>query len=243
MRFSKIKLLTLFFAVLIAIFWLVTPVAAEAPVEHPKSFSEWMRLLPNEKRIQVETVFMNNLDCMGNMDEASRPDINSWRESVYRDLEPILTPEELKGFKRIMNGNTGEKLSATSVVKCTDCQTPAANLYIAYGFLEAAEDDYNSSYCEYGFYPDQVLPLIIAAISRTGLAKTAADDAYNNCNCTSAQNALYQAQQARWKVGYAIDNTKRYCDPTPWKFWLVMARDSLDDAISGLSACIDEACN
>lgn len=243
MRFSKIKLLTVFFGILIAIFWLVTPMAAEAPEEHPKSFSEWMRLLPKEKRIQVERVFENSLDCMGNMDEAARPDINRWRASVYKDLEPILTPEELNGFIGIMNGNTGEKLSATTVVQCTDCRAPKINLKYAHDFLMAAEDDYHPSYCEYGFYPDQVLPLIISARARTGLAKAAAEDAYNNCDCTSAQDALYQAQQARWKLGYAIDNTKRYCDPTPWKFWLVMARDHIDDAISGLNACINEACN
>jgi hypothetical protein len=226
-----------------AIMLSASPMIVEEPGAQKKSFTEWMRSLPDETRVQVEKVFESNLDCMGNMDEASRPDINSWRESVYRGLEPILTPEELKGFIGIMNGNTGEKLSATTVVKCTNCQAPSSNLNIAYDFLVAAQSDYNSSYCEYGFYPDQVLPLIIAAKTRTGLAKAAAEDAYNNCNCTSAQNALYQAQQARWKVGYAIDNTKRYCDPTPWKFWLVMARDHLDYAISGLNACINEACN
>lgn len=250
MKVTRFKLLTLFVSVLVLGFGIVSLIGADAPVEKnapsekPGTLSEWMRLLPKEKWIQVEKVFESNLESLGHSDENAQPDIKVWIDCVYRDMQSILTPGELEGLIGIMNGDTGKRLSAATATVCTNCLAPSLRLGEAYGYLEAAEDDYNSSYCEFGFYPDQVLPLMIAAKIRTGLASAYAEDAYNNCNCTSAQNALYQAREAMWKLGYAITNTTRYkCNPAPWKFWLLMAQSDLDDAISGLSACISETCN
>jgi hypothetical protein len=244
-RVSRVKLLSFLVGVMILSVGIVTLLGEDVPTKQPKSFSEWKSLLSKEKLSQVEMVFKKNLDCMGHLDETSQPDIKNWRKSVYKDLETILTSEEFKGFKRIMEGNFGKKLSAATTVNCTDCQSPAMHLGDALDLIEVAEESYGdySDYCDYGLYPDQVLPLIINAESRAELAEDAAWDAYNNCDCTSAQNALYQAQQARWKVNAAIENSNTYCDPIPWKNFLLWARDSLDLAISLLSDCIDEACN
>ncbi|UCH96473.1 MAG: hypothetical protein JSV88_06395 [Candidatus Aminicenantes bacterium] len=242
MRRKKISFMIV--GVLILISCLVSPMVsmADTPREYQKSFSKWMRMLPKEKRIQVEKVFESNLDCLENGDETSQPDLDKWRENVFRDLQPILSPGQLKEFTEIMNGKAGEQLSTTAS-KCWDCYSPLQNLDDAWAHLNSAQSLYRKSYCEYGFYPDQVLPLIIAAKTRTDLASQEANEAFNYCDCDSAEDALYQAQQAKWKVGYAIDNTKRYCSPYPWLNHLLSADAYLDTAISELSACINEACN
>jgi hypothetical protein len=242
MRFSKIKLLTVFFGVLIAIFWLVTPMAADAPGKHLKSFSKWMRMLPKEKRIQVETVLESHMDCLENVGETSPPDLTKWREKVVNDLQSILSPGQLKEFNEIMNGKTGEQLSRTAS-QCWDCYSPLQALDDAWAHLLGAEARYNKSYCDYGFYPDQVLPFIIAARANADLASQKALDAFNNCDCDSAKAALSYARKALDKLEYAIDHTIMYCYSYPWLNRLFMARTYLNTAISELPTCIAETCN
>jgi hypothetical protein len=252
MRFSKIKWLTVFLGILITMSWIVTPtMAGDATEEHPKSLSEWMRLLPEETRAKVEIVFECNLDCMGNSSENAQPDVEGWKASIYKNLQQVLSPEELKGFIRIMNidtGDTGNIVEQLSTVKsgCDYCNYAYMSLGSAANQLESALNYNIPSYCDFGFYPDNITPLIIAALSRTNMAATKAYKAYLYCNCSYAQDALYQAQQAKWKLDAAISLSKdpRYnCSSNPWLFPLLMARDALDLAIPQLNVCVNQTCN
>jgi hypothetical protein len=240
---SRFKILFLFVGVLLTIFWLVSPVTAGEPVMQQKSFSKWIRMLPTEKRIQVETVLEQYLLCQDSNDKAGLHDPTAWTENVCRDLRSILLPEQFKEFYEIFYGNPGAQLSAPAST-CVDCYSPLQDLDDAYAHLLSAESLYEKSYCDYGFYPDRVLPFIMSARANADLASQEALEAFNYCHCPSANSAKSYALAAKAKLDLAIDNTDWYCDyPNPWLNRLYMARTSLDKALSDLDDCIDQACN
>lgn len=240
---SRCKILFLFTSMLLVVFWMTGPLAAGEPVMQQKSFSKWVRMLPTEKRIQVEMVLEQRLLCPDSPQKAGLNDPDEWAEYVFQDLHSILSPEQFEAFREIIYNTPREQLAAP-LSTCVDCYSPLQDLDDAYAHLLSSESLYNKSYCDYGFYPDRVLPFIMSARANADLASQKANYAFNYCHCQSAQDAKTYALVAEAKLDLAIDNTEWYCSyPNPWLNRLYMARNALDSALADIDDCIDQACN
>lgn len=250
MKLSRIKLLTLFVSVLFLGFGIVSLIGAEAPVkknvpgEIPGTFTELMRSLPGDTRVQVESVIEHHLECFENEADESTLDYEVWKKGFHHDLKLVLTPGQFEAFVKLWGSGSSDSRLSVTASGCTSCGQSIFKLNQAYGFLGSAESNYkrNKSYCDYGFYPDQVLPQIQKAKARVGLAADYATAASQSCDYWDALAAKNNAGTARIALDYAIYFSTRYCTQYPWMDNLDTASDWLNLAITKLNACVNE-CN
>lgn len=254
MKLSKIKLLALVVSVLLLGFGIVSSIGADAPGE--KEFpgeklrvftiADWLNALDRETQDQVVSIFEHNLECAENGDNESLPEGLSWKEAMYDALQDVVTPEQLKGFIYLMDGNyQGDRISFTTS-DCSDCDSPFNKLGSAQTSLSSALGIYavqRYNYCDFPF-TDKVYIYLGMASSNATNAWNAANTAKNSCDCTSAQQALSYANAALGHLNTAISNTATYCEPdSPWINHMYVARNWLTQAITALPACVSEACD
>lgn len=228
-----------------------TEIITGEPEFRVKRFPDWMRSLPEETRMQVKSVFKKNLDCLIKGDKESVPDEKQWFENFYREIMEVLTPEELMEFDKIFHVNKqGDHIFYRSTT-CGDCMSFMIVLPLAYAEdeLDDAIDDYNSSYCDFGFGPDSVYIYIGMARNYTVLAEQERYDAYQTCDCDSAEDAYDYAVLAATRCNTALANTIEDCSSSaPWKEHLEQAKVYLDYLSHSVNSpiktlCIAQACD
>jgi hypothetical protein len=256
MKVTKIKLLALLVSVLVLGFGIVSLIGAEAPVEKnvpgekAGTFTGFMRSLPGDTRVQVELVIEQNLECWENDVDESTLNFNVWKEELHRDLKLILTPAQFEAFVKLWGSGNPDKSPdsriSVSASDCTSCAQTLFKLNQAFGFLGSAESSYRHEYrdyCDYGFYPDAVLPDILKAKARVDLATQYAVAASQSCDYWHSVTARSHAKTARWALDLAISDSTRYCtQEPPWLGKLNIASVWLNLALTRLDACVNE-CN
>jgi hypothetical protein len=226
-----------------------SPIAVHASSEKPRTLSEWILSLPADMRSQVDGIFERSLTVKNN-ETGFAPGYNEWLDNIHRDLQPVLTPAQFEEFSKLWNrgkadGKSPEPFSGirTSCGRCCDAeyQLDWANNFVGLALLGYHPE----IYCDFGIYPDNIYSCMLAADYRVGQAYSKAGAACDNCGCSDASDALYQAQNAKRFVDCALENTERFCDynNAGWYTSLSYASSSLDAAINLLNQCIDQVCN
>ena len=119
----------------------VSPMIAGEPDPQKKSFTDWMHSLPEKTRIQVETIFEQNLECLRDAEERGTTDFSGCIEKIYCDLESVLTPGQYKAFTESHGSSSpGSQLSATFAT-CGSCYSAVTELNQAYGYIGTSLHD------------------------------------------------------------------------------------------------------
>lgn len=224
----------------------VSPMISGESAPQKKSFTDWMRSLPEKTRVQVETIFEQNLEFFGDAEERIIIDDNGWIAKIHRDIESVLTPGQYIEFiESHSSSSTGSQLSATFAT-CASCGSVIYELSMAYGYIIWAIEDYEPITYNCVWYYGEIPVSIYMNLAKyfIGLARENAQNAYNTCDCTTAQNAFNNADTAKGYLNSAISKTYSNCDSnSPWLVNLYEARNQLDFAIPILNNCTVLACN
>jgi hypothetical protein len=252
MKKSKLNSLVVYLCGVLICLWLITPMMAVTPEEGSGDIDQWMNSLPEKTRASVLEVFANVV-CVGNTGlkgEQSLSTADQIAERIYRDLQIILTEEQLDAFCRLTkrSDKAPEMDISVTLSTCSACSVVYTSLRDkVVPYLGTAISKYDfASYCEYPPWgmPDSIGLMMSLAKSAAQRARDKASAAYNSCDCTSAQGALTDAQQSLYYLNLAISGTKSRCEPdAPWLEWLEAAKDWLEYVISKLPACISQACS
>jgi hypothetical protein len=255
MKKSTINSLSVYLCGILVSLWLVTPMMAVTPGEEPGSIVQWMNSLPEKTQALVMEVLDKNIACVeitGVNGEQIVSPVAQMSERIYRDLQIVLTEEQLAGFYRLSKGSAKipgmDEISVTRST-CSDCyDIYNRSLKKVVDYLDEAEVRYDpvTYNCEqppWGM-PDPIATMINAAQIYAQNARSKTWTAYSSCSCTSAQGALSDAQKALGYLNSAISGTVADCDPdAPWLEWLEAAKDWLEYAIDNFPDCISQACS
>lgn len=250
MKKSPINCLSICLLGFIFSLWLVTPMLGTAPEGKSKRFTEWMMSLPEETRVQVEAVFINNLDCVENTPEKQAADKSLLIVSIYRDLRFILAADQLKEFFQLSKGNALTDQLSMPKATCGDCYwIHQLSLSNAANFINSARAAFDqlTYHCTPPIYhlPDHPIALqMMIAEYYLNMAISDTWAAYSSCDCAKAQSALTNTQNALRFTNYAYEGTRDDCDSNaPWKNDLYNAKIWMTNAVNNFPDCIDQTCN
>lgn len=236
------KKLFLSFIGVLLLCWFVSPAFSASEAEE---LNNWMGSLPEETRVEVDSVIQLNMESWKDEPEKIIPGVNGLMENICDNLKSILTPVQFEQFKGIWKDNTDQSQLRllTENPLCPTCDNVLAPLNLAWGYLDDAYAHYEDSYCDYMWYPDQVGPFILIAKTRADMAADHAVTLANgSCNCGLIHDCLTDLQMAYDKANLAYSNSGIYCSGNlPWISYLFAARSWLTNAMNALQSCHDEA--
>lgn len=215
---------------------------AEAEVKTPETFTEWMDWLPQETQDQVMMVFRQSMNCL------DKSQLNSTKTNeqfdIYLELQLVLNNEQYSVLMEIVNGKHNNPQLSMIASDCGHCLSAVRRLGMARLFLSLALRDYDRSYCDFGIGDiDKVYIYIGMAKNFAENARDTAQEAYDACDCDKALSAISLRNDAANALATAISNADTYCTDPPWKGWLNLAKNELDNAVSFLLQCKNQTCN
>lgn len=257
MKLSSIKRFVLLLGVLVFVFVNVSSTSANDPGKEPspdetlpdvklKAFTmvDWLRSLEKEKRTLVVSILEQNMACIENGESGSTPRGQNWKESVYNDLQAVLTPGEFGVFTGLLNSNSPAARAAGTSPACEDCYDGVYYLNLARWYINSSVQHYDASYCNFGSGDDVVYINLTLAHTKAEDAYQRVLSAYNYCSCSGAGKGLAVAQSAKSYLNAASGNTAIYCGSgTPWEYAMNRGFYYLYYAILRLDDCVDQACN
>lgn len=240
------KVSPIFFSIFVVVLfcWFVSPVIGASEAEN---LNKWMDTLPEETRVEVDSVIQLNMESWKDNRETVTPGFNGLMENIHHNLKSILTPVQFDQFKGIWKDNNKEsQIALLENPLCPTCDNVLFKINQAYSYLGSARSNYDDSYCDFLWYGDQVDGYILIAYTRADMASDhAVPLANDSCYCGYIHDCLSDLQMAIDKTDLAIDNSDTYCTGNlPWINYLYAAQTWLGNAKSALEDCHDEAeCN